>query len=289
MIQAKTRNIQVRLPVSGLALSRAEQGLETFEDFRLQSGVVLRQLSLPIMERGRFTDDLIQVATPMTATIDTLKSLRRMLWFTSGIGLGMSIVFGYLLTRWSLRPVSRITDAVATLGVNHDFDKRLKVPKANDELSKLMETFNEMIDRIEDAFLRLRRFSGDVSHEFKNSSGRASREAELALRRDRSKEEYQEALKNIVSESAGMSNIVEDLLLLARAQGNAINIQPQEMSTDDFLVDLKNSVIKNFDKKGVRLSLKNGGIETIKLSPNYYQLALKNLLLNACKHSALGV
>ena len=234
VIQAKTRNIRVRLPVSDLALERAETGLETFEDFRLNSGVMLRQLTLPIVERGKFTGELVQVGTPMTSTLQTLKSVKRMLWMTSSIGLGMSILVGYLLTMWSLRPVSRITQAAAHLGVNHDFDKRLKAAPANDELSKLMNTFNEMIDRIEDAFLRLRRFSGDVSHELRTPLAVLRGEAELALRRKRSTEEYEESLRTIVKEAAQMSTIVEDLLLLARAQGNALHFKTTTMLTDVF-------------------------------------------------------
>ncbi len=288
VIQAKTRNIRVRLPVSGLALSRAETGRETFEDFRLPSGVVLRQLTLPIMDRGIFTGELIQVGTPMTSTIQTLKSVRRMLWMTSGIGLAMSVIFGYLLTKWSLKPVARITSAVATLGVNHDFDKRLKIIGANDELSQLMTTFNEMIDRVEDAFIRLRRFSGDVSHELRTPLAVLRGEAELALRRDRSKEEYQEALRNIVKESSQMSHIVEDLLLLARAQGNAITLKVQTIPTADFLNIIQESIAKNFEQRNVRLLVSNEGKDDITLSINYYSVALKNLLLNACKHSAPG-
>lgn len=288
VIQAKTRNIRVRLPVSGIALSRAEAGKETFEEFRLPSGVILRQLSLPIMNHGIFTGELIQVGTPMTSTIQTLKSLKRMLWMTSGIGLAMSVIFGYLLTSWSLKPVSRVTTAVAALGVNNDFDKRLKLTGANDELYQLMTTFNKMIDRIEDAFYRLRRFSGDVSHELRTPLAVLRGEAELALRRERTKEEYQEALRNIVKESGQMSHIVEDLLLLARAHGKAIDLQLITIGSDVFLKSLEESVAKNFEQRNVRLLIKNEGNKEITLSTNYFSVALKNLLLNACKHSAPG-
>ena len=288
VIQAKTRNIRVRLPVSDLALERAESGLETFEDFKLNSGVVLRQLSLPIVQRGRFTGELVQVGTPMTSTHQTLKSVKRMLWMTSSIGLGMSIIVGYLLTMWSLRPVARITKAAAHLGVNNDFDKRLKASAANDELSKLMNTFNEMIDRVEDAFLRLRRFSGDVSHELRTPLAVLRGEAELALRRNRSPEEYQEALRTIVKEAGQMSTIVEDLLLLARAQGNALEVRTTAVLTDVFLESIASDVEKKFAERDVKLVIKNEANAEINVSMTYYSLALKNLLFNAAKHSPEG-
>ncbi|NRA64483.1 MAG: HAMP domain-containing protein [Pseudobacteriovorax sp.] len=288
VIQAKTRNIRVRLPVSELALSRAESGLETFENVNLSSGVTLRQLTMPVTNRGRFTGELIQIGTPMTATNQTLKSVKRMLWMTSSIGLGMSIIVGYLLTMWSLRPVSRITSVAASLGVNNDFDKRLKASPANDELNELMNAFNGMIDRIEDAFVRLRRFSGDVSHELRTPLAVLRGEAELALRRERSPEEYQEALRTIVKEAGQMSTIVEDLLLLARAQGNALQLQNRKILTDVFLDGIRESVIKKFDEKQIRLIIKNEAKAEITVSQNYFSLALQNLLFNACKHSAEG-
>lgn len=284
-VQAKTRNFRVRLPVSRVALKRAEQGQETFETFKLQSGKSLRQLTLPIIIHGRFVGKLVQVGTPLTDAQSTLKSVKRMLWLTLSIGLGISVVFGYLLTRRSLRPVTQVTSAVATLGVDNNFDNRLKLPPAKDEMRCLISRFNEMIDRLEDAFVRLKRFSGDVSHELRTPIAVIRGEAELALRRIRTPEEYQTTLATIVKESENMSGIVEDLLLLARAQGQSIELDLEELSLKTFVEGVLDSVKSEISKKGISLELVNEGQETIKLSRGYFALALKNLLLNAAKHS----
>ncbi|WP_159455052.1 ATP-binding protein [Pseudobacteriovorax antillogorgiicola] len=287
-VHAKTRNIRVRLPVSRHALSRADQGQESYETFILPSGLVLRQLSLPVMKRDRFTGHLIQVASSMTETNQTLKSVKRMLWITLSIGLIISVMFGYQLTRWSLRPVTQVTTAVASLGINNDFDKRLKLPPAQDEMRELMKTFNEMIDRLEDAFMRLRRFSGDVSHELRTPIAVMRGEAELALRRERSPGEYQESLRTVVKEAENMSAIVEDLLLLARAQGKSITLQSETVHVEGFLTSLVESIKPELDRKEIDLKIVNEGKETLEMSPGYFSLALKNLLLNACKHSPQG-
>ncbi|MFW7377986.1 MAG: sensor histidine kinase [Oligoflexus sp.] len=285
-IQAKTGDFRIRLPVTPRAVARAEQGLETYENFQLQTGLTLRQLTLPVMQRGRFTGELVQVGASMTGAAHTLQSVKRMLWLTLTIGLVMAVFFGYLLTRWSFRPVAKITNAVANLGVSDDFDKRLKLPPANDELRRLVQTFNEMIERIEDAFFRLRRFTGDVSHELRTPLAVLRGEAELALRRERSPEEYKKSLQAIVHETSQMSHIVEDLLLLARAQGKSIAIKWEEIDLQRFLDDLMASVRVNYETKGVKLTLTNEGQPTLRVSANYLLLALKNILLNACKHSA---
>jgi len=286
IIQAKTGDFRIRLPVTPRAVARAEQGLETFENFQLQTGLNLRQLTLPVMQRGHFTGELIQVGASMTGAMHTLQSVRRMLWLTLTLGLVMTVLFGYLLTRWSFRPVVKITNAVANLGVSDDFDKRLKLPPANDELKRLAQTFNEMIERVEDAFSRLRRFTGDVSHELRTPLAVLRGEAELALRRERTPEEYKKSLQAIVHETSQMSVIVEDLLLLARAQGKSFALKWEEVELKGFLDELIASVRVNYDTKGVRLILTNEAESTLRMSSNYLRLALKNILLNACKHSA---
>jgi signal transduction histidine kinase len=87
-----------------------------------------------------------------------------------------------------------------------------------------------------------------------------------------------------------MSIIVENLLLLARAQGEAIQINLEEVSLEHFIEELKQSVEKNFAEKQVNLAIdtSEGHGKTAKMASGYVTLALKNILLNACKHSSSG-
>ncbi len=281
---------RINLPVTPLALSRAERGNETYETFRLVSGGSLRQLTLPVMRQGKFTGELIQVGSSMSASMNTINSVNMMLWITLSLGLVISVIFGYLLTKRSFRPVARVTQEVSRLGVTDNFDLRLKLPAADDELRVLVKTFNEMLGRIEDAFGRVRRFAGDVSHELRTPIAVLRGEAELALRRERKPEEYQASLRTIVGEAEQMSAIVENLLLLARAQGEAIPIQWEEVELESFVRELKHMVGKEYEERSVQLQvqLNNLGPRTVRMASGYFVLALKNILLNACKHSSPG-
>lgn len=289
-VKAKTSNIPMALPVTPLALSRADQGLETYETFRMSSGSDLRQVTLPVVRGAKFTGELIQVGASMSASMNTVNSVKVMLWISLSLGLITSVFFGYVLLKWSFKPVARITHEVGRMGFTDNFDKRLKMPRADDELRQLVRTFNEMLGRIDDGFGRLRRFAGDVSHELRTPIAVLKGEAELALRRDRSTEEYKEALRTIVGESTQMSGIVEDLLLLARAQGQAIPIHPESVSIGDLAQELEHSVRKNFDEKSIALEIKLGdsGKHYLQIAKGYIVIAIKNILLNACKHSASG-
>lgn len=286
-VQAKTDNIRAHLPVTPLAVTRAEKGLETFETFDLKEGPPLRQVTLPVFRGNRFSGELIQVGAPMDASLEALASVGKMIWVTLLLGLCISIIFGYILVKQAFRPVARITAAVAKLGIN-DLSMRLKLPPAHDELRVLTYTFNEMLDRLEDAFSRLRRFAGDVSHELRTPLAVLKGEVELALRRERTPEEYKEALRTILTESKNMSTIVEDLLLLARAQGNSIALKIEEVDVDRFLEDIKASVLPTFQAREVQLEVLTYGQNPLRLSPTYFAMILKNLLLNACRHSERG-
>lgn len=287
-ISAKT-DTQVSLPVTPKALARAEHGLETFETFppRARDASPLRQVTLPVVKFGRFTGELIQVAAPLDSALLTMREIGWVLWITFPLGLALSVVFGYILTKRSLKPVTDISVAAAKLG-SDDLSVRLPLTEANDELRQLAKTFNEMLDRLEDAFLRLRRFTGDVSHELRTPLAVLRGEAELALRKERSPDDYRASLKTMVIEANHMTGIIEDLLLLARAESKAVAMSWLELDTADFLSDLVNVVQPVYEAKNVQLRLVNRAGHRMHANPGYLTLALKNILLNAAKHSLPG-
>ena len=285
-ISAKT-DLHVSLPVTPRALGRAERGLETFESFppRRDGEAPMRQVTLPVVRYGRFTGELIQVGASLDSTFHTQREIAGVLWLSLPLGLLLSVVFGYLLTKRSLSPVTQMSAAAKCLGIG-DLSVRLPLPPARDELRQLAQTFNEMLDRLEDAFKRLRRFTGDVSHELRTPVAVLRGEAELALRKPRSSEEYQSSLRTIVQEANHMTGIIEDLLLLARAESRGVAMSWQEVSTSEFIHDLQHAVEQVFQARGVALDVRCQLSPTFRANPGYLTLALKNILLNAAKHSA---
>lgn len=283
-ISAKTPNLRVNLPVTPNAVQRAELGYETFETFSRKGMAPLRQITLPVIKGGQFTGELIQVGAPLDATFHTLQGISLVLWIAMPAGLLLSVAFGYVLTRRSLRPVREMSRAAAKLGVD-DLGTRLVIPPARDELSTLAETFNRMLTRLDDAFGRLRRFTGDVSHELRTPIAVLRGEAEFALRKERTPEEYKRSLTTIMTEAAHMTQIVEDLLLLARAHSKSVILTKEEFSISRFLDELKASVLPLFEQRRVKLTIRNHASDFCWGSAGYLSLAIKNILLNASKHS----
>jgi two-component system heavy metal sensor histidine kinase CusS len=129
---------------------------------------------------------------------------------------------GYWMSRSALAPVDEITRAARTIGAE-DLGRRLTVHKTGDELQRLADTLNEMLARLEGAFQRVTRFTADASHELRSPVSVMRASAELALRKSRTEEEYREALAQILHESVKVSHLIEQLLILARADsGSAV-------------------------------------------------------------------
>jgi signal transduction histidine kinase len=128
--------------------------------------------------------------------------------------------------------VDRITkDARAIRAGN--LSARLAMPRARDELGRLTETLNEMLERIEADVKRIVQFTADASHELRAPLTLIHTAAEFSLRRERSREELVDAMRKIVRESDRTSRLVDDLLLLARAdsQADSLRLAPTDVSS----------------------------------------------------------
>jgi heavy metal sensor kinase len=168
----------------------------------------------------------VQLGHPMHEEIETLDDFRRyLLWFAPILLLGASGV-GYWLSHRALAPVDALARTARTIS-GHNLSSRLEKLTTGDELQRLSDTLNEMLARIELAFLRVTEFTADASHELRTPIALIHTEAELALRRSRDESEYREALQHILVESDRTAKLIEELLALARADSGreALHIQ----------------------------------------------------------------
>jgi two-component system, OmpR family, heavy metal sensor histidine kinase CusS len=137
---------------------------------------------------------------------------------------------GYWLSRRALAPVDSLVQTARTVtGTN--LSGRLKKLETGDELQRLSDTLNEMLDRIESAFRRVTEFTADASHELRTPVSLIRTEAELALRRSRGEAEYKESLAHILFEAERTTILIEQLLELARSDSGreAVEIQPVDL------------------------------------------------------------
>jgi heavy metal sensor kinase len=173
---------------------------------------------------------IVRIGHPMHEEIETLDAFRGyLLWFAPLLLLGAS-AGGYWLSRRALAPVDALTRTARTIS-GHNLSSRLEQLQTGDELQRLSDTLNEMLARIESAFLRITEFTADASHELRTPIALIHTEAELALRRSRNEAEYQEALRHILLEADRTAKLIEELLALARADSGreALDIHPIDL------------------------------------------------------------
>jgi len=159
-----------------------------------------------IAEMGITADDAME-------TLELFRSY--LLWFAPLLLL-VAAGFGQWMSRRALSPVDALVRTARNVG-GTNLNTRLQKLNTGDELQRLSDTLNEMLDRIETAFLRVTQFTADASHELRTPVSLIRTEAELALRRSRTESEYKESLRQILLEAERTTALIEQLLSLARS------------------------------------------------------------------------
>jgi heavy metal sensor kinase len=185
-------------------------------------GVPLRVLTLPV--RGGDETYIVQLAYPLDDFYEALDRFRRVLFLSSPLLLLLASAGGYWLSRRALAPVDQITREARSISAQN-LSSRLVVPHTGDELQHLSETLNGMLARLEQAFRRITQFTADASHELRTPVALMRTRAEIVLRRPRSQEEYRETLRQILEDLQRTSSLIENLMLLARADSGAEALQ----------------------------------------------------------------
>ena len=218
-------------------------------------------------------------------------ALRRFGWLLAGL-VPAVLVFatagGFWLSGRALAPVDRLTRDVQRISVS-DPTRRLDVPPAGDELSRLAETFNAMLVRWQQAFADMIRFTADASHELRTPVSLARTTAELALRRPRTSDEYRTALSDILAQTERMSALVDSLLTLARADAG---VEPPPTTPLD-LRDIARAAVHDaqpaVDHHGLQLGL---SVPASPVAVSGHRDSLSRLVLilldNAVKYTPAG-
>jgi heavy metal sensor kinase len=161
----------------------------------------------------------VQVAAPLR---DLQQGLHDALWLLIPmfpIALLLASACGYWVSRRALAPVDRITQTARTVTAE-SLAQRLEVPPTGDELARLSETLNDMIGRLESSFCKISQFTADASHELRTPLAIVRTTAEVALRAP-TKDEHREALERIVAEVGRTSQLLDNLLVIAKADAGS--------------------------------------------------------------------
>jgi len=206
---------------------------------------------------------------------EILNNLRDAFLIGGPLALVLASLAGYLLAGAALRPIESMRRRAAAIS-SASLAERLPVGETSDEVSRLGETLNAMLARIEGGLARERRFVADASHQLRTPLALLTAELELALRRGRSAEELRAALQSAADSTERLSRLAEDLLLLARAEEGRVPLQAEE--TD--VLDVLRAVACRFDARVDADAL------VVRADRVRLEQALSNLADNARRHGA---
>ncbi len=236
-----------------------------------------RVLVAPVSPSG----GVVVLARSLEPRDESLDHLRHELLIFLPIALLAASLGGYALAAGALGPVELLRRRAEA--VKPGEPSRLPVSPAGDELSRLAQTLNEMLARLQAAVEHERRFVADASHELRTPLALLRTELDLALRRPRSRAELESALRSAAVETQRLSRLADDLLLIARADQGPLPVRREVVAADDLLDDAATRFANRAGSLGRELRV----VETelhVDADPLRAGQALANLVDNALIH-----
>jgi heavy metal sensor kinase len=242
-----------------------------------------RVLATPIVRNGR--RQVLIVGETSQNNTETLATFRNELLIAGPVAFLLASLAGYLAAGLALRPVEAMRSRAAEISAETP-GERLPVPATHDELERLGTTLNEMLARLEDALQRERDFVADAGHELRTPLSLLRTELELALRHGDSPEELREAVRASVLEVDRLTQLAEDLLLIARSERGRLPLSVEELDVDGLLASVATRFQWRADDAGRSLVHEAPPGARMRGDRLRLEQALGNLLDNALRHGA---
>jgi len=225
------------------------------------------------------------IAVAIDFHLHFLAGFRHTLWLMIVCGIIVTGVMGWLVVRHGHRPLHNIVDRISHISAN-ELNTRLTPETLPAELTELATSFNELLQRLEQAFSQLTNFSADIAHELRTPVTNLMTQTQVALSQTRNAEEYQEILYSNIEEYERMAQMIGDMLFLAKADNATHPPHAEE-------IDLRNELLNLFDFYGAwaeecHVSLTLEGDTHAQGDRLMLRRALSNLLSNAIRHTSAG-
>ena len=274
---------------------RTGEGLDSFDEreVRLANGTHVFLISHTHPVAGRML--VIRLGYSLALFRERMRQFLSILLIALPATLLLAGAAGYLIAKRALRPLEQMAARAETISASN-LNHRLEVENPDDELGHMARVMNHLLERLEQAFAQLQRFTADAAHELRTPLASIRGVGEMALRTgDRGPEQYQEAIGSILEEASVLNQTIEDLLQLARAEA----AQPGFGRTIFSVVSLVSEVLSVLEvlteEKGlsVEQDVAAGITAVVHADRSLVRAALMNVLHNAMKfsppHSAIRV
>ena len=274
----QTQNFPNNIEHDNNYLNKLKPSIITFEE---QNDFLISRIKIDFHGEKNI---IIEIVTTKEILTSTLENILYILSFILPIILILAVIAGNFLIYKSFSPIENILFELKQINAN-DLSARLKTTKNEDEINQLINEVNNLLGRLESSFERISQFSSDASHELKTPLTIIRGEIEVTLRKERTTDEYKNALNNSLNELTLIEQTINDLLFLAKNEKDLM-VDKQENFYFDELIDESINEIKSFailHQVEINFVLEDS-IE-FKGFPNLLKIALKNALKNAIQFS----
>jgi signal transduction histidine kinase len=273
-----------RALLSRSELRRAQQGPVFFDH---QAGAGLRDESrlyaVPVDARGRRL--VAVVGSSIAARTESLSDLRQLLFIGGPIALALASLAAYWVAAAALRPVEAMRARAAGIS-SAGPGLRLPVPPSKDEVARLGETLNAMLERLAEASEHERAFVADASHELRTPLAILKTELELALQGGRSPEELHAALASAAEETDRLTQLAEDLLTIAQTDRGELPIRPERAPVAEIMGDVASRFSRRAEDAGRPLDIEMEPDLRLEADRLRLDQALGNMLDNALRYGS---
>lgn len=216
-----------------------------------------------------------------------LQRLKRIFFISLLLGMIISLLAGHFFSLQLLKPVAQIISEVNDIS-SHNLSHRIKAGASQDELNQLANTFNDLLDRLQEYFTAQRRFISNASHELSTPLTSISSQLEVTMQRKRSTEEYQQVIQSVHEDVVQMRQLTKSLLEIAKT-GSEGSIELHEIRIDEVLFKVMADMKKIHSDYEVELNftdpLEDENNFLVFGNVDLLYIAVKNIVENGCKYS----
>ncbi len=200
----------------------------------------------------------------------------------------VSLLVAWNVSRWLLRPWRSMVEQAESISHGR-LEDRIAVEHPSDEIGRLAATLNETFDEYQELLDRMHRFSYDASHQLRNPLAAIRTKSEVCLKHPRTEEEYRDVIVDILDSTVRLSQTVNQLLLLARAAGGALDEYRGSIDLQELAQGVVAEAVMIGELRSIRVELSNSvDMPVIHGVPDLIREALSNIVDNALKFTPSG-